>query len=911
MELSSLIRFFRDCYEADNRRATLWNIFHADIEHRIVFTGREDVLTGFFPRIPAPDAMEARQAAYLYRKEKEYLYCSLFVVGRIAPAGEQHIPICAPLLMYPVDFEENEYGHLFLRPDTDNRQWNYRLLDSLQQKQEDSSLYRALTENIGTEPIGEQQAGELISLLRRYAPGLDCEALYHYPNLLPEKELLALFRSARNDADISLKIVPASVAALVKKPTGTRGVINELTTLSTASSFSNPIHSILGNRPSVPATNQTGQSGLGHVPAILSEAQEQILASAATHDLTLAIGPPGTGKSYTIACLAIEHISRGQTVLIASKSNTAVDVVADKLGQLGLRDCYIRAGKKHYVRELKEHIQNLLSGMYAPGKEGSPPRSSPEALSRSIAVWEKTFLRRLAWETKHTDFFAGQRSGITALISTPFLRWKARRSTPLADLTDYIRQGLEEQSRAIACTIDTVHKQKRHEILRKHRQQFLTFLKALQARTGRKQEELFATIDFRLLFQAFPIWLVNLADIHDVLPLEPHLFDLAIIDEATQCDMASSLPILQRAKRVVITGDPQQLRHLSFLSQERQTSLLAKYEIDTRHYEHTDYRNQSLLDVATGKIERQEQVIFLREHYRSAPSIIGFSNTHFYNNTLHIMTTRPESDEESSVILRQCAGKQTVTGTNPEEADALIADIRTLIETEKQHTNQYSSIGILSPFRAQADYLTEQLGNILSPEDMERHDIMTGTAYSFQGEERDIMFISLVVDANAHSARLRWLDKRDAFNVAITRARKKQYVYTSLPTGIRSTSLAATYLRYITGNTLSHHTKPATVYQTQTIDIVQKELQALGFTTQTFFMIAALSPDLTAFRNGHGLAVDLIGFPDRQQLLSFPERYKMFQRAGLHYIPIEYSHWRTRQQECLDRFRRYSIKISS
>lgn len=172
------------------------------------------------------------------------------------------------------------------------------------------------------------------------------------------------------------------------------------------------------------------------------------------------------------------------------------------------------------------------------------------------------------------------------------------------------------------------------------------------------------------------------------------------------------------------------------------------------------------------------------------------------------------------------------------------------------------------------------------------------------------MFLSLVVDANAHSARLRWLDKRDAFNVAITRARKKQYVYTSLPTGMRSTSLAATYLRYITGDVLSHHTQPATVYHTETIHVMQRELQALGFTTQTFFRIAELAPDITAFRNGHGLAIDLLGFPDRQQSFSFPERYRMFQRAGLHYMPIEYSHWQTRQRECLDRFRCYSSKTS-
>ena len=90
MALPNIIRYFRDCYEEDNRRSTLWDIFHASVTHRLFVEREEELLNGFLTEIPLdPDeGLEASKAAYLYQKEKELVYCSLFVVGRIG-AGDQ------------------------------------------------------------------------------------------------------------------------------------------------------------------------------------------------------------------------------------------------------------------------------------------------------------------------------------------------------------------------------------------------------------------------------------------------------------------------------------------------------------------------------------------------------------------------------------------------------------------------------------------------------------------------------------------------------------------------------------------------------------------------------------------------------------------------------------------------------
>ena len=169
-----------------------------------------------------------------------------------------------------------------------------------------------------------------------------------------------------------------------------------------------------------------------------------------------------------------------------------------------------------------------------------------------------------------------------------------------------------------------------HQALFHNRTMFRDFLKSLSARQSSKQERLFEKIDLKLLKQTFPIWLVNMADVHNALPLQKEFFDLAIIDEASQCDIASCLPIIQRAKRVVIVGDPKQLKHVSFLSRSAQMALEEKNGIVRGPAEiYTDYRNTSILDLVNDRITNQEQVCFLNEHFRSQPQIIAFSNKAF------------------------------------------------------------------------------------------------------------------------------------------------------------------------------------------------------------------------------------------------------------------------------------------
>jgi len=278
--------------------------------------------------------------------------------------------------------------------------------------------------------------------------------------------------------------------------------------------------------------------------------------------------------------------------------------------------------------------------------------------------------------------------------------------------------------------------------------------------------------------------------------MEKELFDLVIIDEASQCDIASAMSALQRARRAVITGEPKQLRHVSFLPVARQKEFGERHGLNEEALSRFDFRNVSLVDLASDMIEDQDAVVFLNEHFRSRPEIIGFSNREFYADRLAIMTGHREVDRHGGEANTrfQVEGQRSESGVNEIEIDSILEQLDDLTGDGKPML----SIGILSPFCAQVDAVMKRLK--ASPrlnEWISRNVLLVGTAHSFQGEERDVMFLSLALDDQSPSASFRFMEKEDVFNVAITRARIENRIFCSFGTGGRSAGLVGRYFSYV------------------------------------------------------------------------------------------------------------------
>lgn len=279
---------------------------------------------------------------------------------------------------------------------------------------------------------------------------------------------------------------------------------------------------------------------------------------------------------------------------------------------------------------------------------------------------------------------------------------------------------------------------------------------------------------FPRIASILPCWAITSLSARGRVPFVPNFFDLLVIDEASQCDIASALPLLYRARRVVVIGDPMQLRHISTLPKAQDQQLLDKHNL-MDSFSGWGYSTRSLFDLAS-TICRSEDIIALRDHHRSHSDIIEFSNAHFYGGNLRVATNyewlrRPSKDEPTVrwIEIRGRAVRPSSGGAlNEIEAQAVVQELNRLIRQGYK-----GSIGVVSPFRAQANRIRDLVSADASLfSHLGECDFLVDTVHKFQGDERDVIIFSPVVGIGVSDGALGFLrNTPNLFNVAITRAR--------------------------------------------------------------------------------------------------------------------------------------------
>lgn len=166
-----------------------------------------------------------------------------------------------------------------------------------------------------------------------------------------------------------------------------------------------------------------------------------------------------------------------------------------------------------------------------------------------------------------------------------------------------------------------------------------------------------------------------------------------------------------------------------------------------------------------------------------------------------------------------------------------------------------------------------------------------GTAYSFQGEERDVMFLSFTVDKTSHHSAYNHINKEDVFNVSITRARNQQNIYTSVDTkDIKHDSLFRKFIEYYTKPFDISATK--TNYHDEFVNEVTDYLNKIKINKFWIgFPIAGLEIDILIKQENKYYGIDLIGFPGQFQDAFGLERNRILHRAGITIFPLPYSDW--------------------
>ena len=386
---------------------------------------------------------------------------------------------------------------------------------------------------------------------------------------------------------------------------------------------------------------------------------------------------------------------------------------------------------------------------------------------------------------------------------------------------------------------------------------------------------------------------------------------MAIIDEASQCDIASCFPILFRAKKAVIVGDDKQLPHLSFLEKAKEQSFLSQYNIPDKYQLMWRFRTNSMFDLAN---YYSTNPVLLDEHFRSSYPIIQFSNQEFYGNRIRIMTKDAGTDDVLELHIVSDGKVDSDATRNMPEVEAVLKRVHELILADDGNDEHPVSIGIISPFRGQVDLISKALRQVLTESTIRKHQIEVGTAHTFQGDERDVMILSWAVAENSFVQSLTFLQKPNLFNVAITRARKKLICFISRdPKGLPP-GLLKDYLEYIQNYLAS--AKDDEFQKNKYKNEFEKEVaQALimeGFDVRAGIEAAGVLPDLLVkdTETDNEIVVEIDGVEDNvKEKISDTKKQTILERAGYKVLRISFREWEHSSQACIDRVKRFITSI--
>ncbi|MDR5659998.1 AAA domain-containing protein [Serpentinicella sp. ANB-PHB4] len=281
---------------------------------------------------------------------------------------------------------------------------------------------------------------------------------------------------------------------------------------------------------------------------------------------------------------------------------------------------------------------------------------------------------------------------------------------------------------------------------------------------------------------AIPVWIMPINRVIENIELSKDLFDVIIVDESSQSNLMS-LCALMRAKKAVIVGDDNQISPESV-----GTNIGDIHELINRHLDGIPQASRFEMKTSLYEIANQvfESKIVLKEHFRCVPEIIQFSNDLMYEGKM-LPLRQPLSEEVleppvSAVFVEEgFRSEETRKTINEPEAEAIANHIKQCCEDP---VYQGKTMGVISlQGHDQAKLIEELLREAIGEEEMIDRKVVCGDAYFFQGDERDVMFLSLVAASNMRAGVLSKRSDYQRFNVAASRAKDQMFLYHSIQLG--------------------------------------------------------------------------------------------------------------------------------
>lgn len=506
---------------------------------------------------------------------------------------------------------------------------------------------------------------------------------------------------------------------------------------------------------------------------------DQLLAidNAMKYPLAYIQGPPGTGKTNTIINTLVTAFFNDKTVLFSSYNNTPIDGVFDKLRGMKYHGQTIpfpvlRLGNQEKMQEAIRYIQALRNqaanvSIYEStlDKRKDSRISRAKKLSALLKNYEEILDLKERKETllRVMEYQEGMKNAISLF---PFQ----------ADLQGYQLGKIEKQ----IADIGEITEEDALALLDRNEEEFFQYLYYTSAKYIKKLEtEKFAdlrkileestdsakqarnfaqylkkTENVKKLQKVFPIMITTCISAHRLGEPEP-MFDMTVMDEASQCNIAMSLVPIIRGKELMLVGDPQQLSPVILLDELTNRKLKRKYHVAEEY----DYRKNSIYKTFLACDPVSDEVL-LHNHYRCNEKIIEFNNRKYYNSRLNICS---KTSEEQPLIYVD------VRGTADDRKNVSMAEVGQILCYAKQHRKE--DIGVITPFVNQRKAIEE------AAEKAKLTNLSCGTVHAFQGDEKDVILFSTALTENTRQGTYMWLkNNKELINVATSRAKNRLIV---------------------------------------------------------------------------------------------------------------------------------------
>lgn len=571
-------------------------------------------------------------------------------------------------------------------------------------------------------------------------------------------------------------------------------------------------------------------------PLVCNQSQEETLERLRRDPLTVVTGPPGTGKTQLVVNAVANAWLDGDKVLVTSTNNGAVDVAVDRAEKDVSNGLLVRTGNRDVREQVPDRIAAALAQAATHRGNQAAARAQLKRvatertqLMEQLARLDELDVKLLQVVERQEELRQALKAAARTLWTNAsplglsissheieqrargllrtwlFPRFRARRfrrrlgcletasldqlviwaqiDQRIAKLTSQLEIGRAKRQQLKSAVGDPTTSVR--EADQKWADASLYAIRvdtATRISSGANRLALFGTIPVssdrfrRVISNSFRYlrgWACTALTARSNFPLESGLFDLVIVDEASQCSLAAVLPLAYRAKRLAVVGDPYQLNPIVSLSDGllQEIATQTGFDNDDLRDRGIHYKDGSAYS-AFEFVARPQTPALLNEHYRCHPHIARWFNKTFYKGELTVLTDVSDVSQRDRAIY-WCdidgAAVRPATGSwlNRAEAEETVKQLRGAIESG------YKTVGVVTPFTAQARLIDQIAKTQFGQDFLDDIDFVSGTAHRLQGDERDAVILSSVLSPGMSKSGARWIEKeRNLLNVAVSRARR-------------------------------------------------------------------------------------------------------------------------------------------